>query len=48
MRRSGPLGQDAASALGSIDIFVSNAGIIEWEPITKITLECWNRILPSI
>ena len=31
--------------LGSIDIFVSNAGIIEWEPITKITLECWNRIL---
>jgi NAD(P)-dependent dehydrogenase (short-subunit alcohol dehydrogenase family) len=31
--------------LGSVDIFVSNAGIIEWEPITKITLECWNRIL---
>jgi len=31
--------------LGSIDIFVSNAGIIEWEPITKITLDCWNRIL---
>lgn len=31
--------------LGSIDIFVSNAGIIEWEPITKITLDCWDRIL---
>ena len=31
--------------LGCIDIFVSNAGIIEWEPVTKITLECWNRIL---
>jgi NAD(P)-dependent dehydrogenase (short-subunit alcohol dehydrogenase family) len=31
--------------LGDIEIFVSNAGIIEWEPITKITLECWNRII---
>ncbi len=31
--------------LGTIDIFVSNAGIIEWEPITKITVDCWNRIL---
>lgn len=37
--------EDAIRALGCIDIFVSNAGIIEWEPITKITLECWNRIL---
>ena len=37
--------QDAIHALGAIDIFVSNAGIIEWEPITKITMECWNRIL---
>jgi NAD(P)-dependent dehydrogenase (short-subunit alcohol dehydrogenase family) len=37
--------QAAISALGSIDIFVSNAGIIKWEPVTKITLECWNRIL---
>ncbi len=37
--------QDAISELGGIDIFVSNAGIIEWEPITKITLDCWNRIL---
>jgi NAD(P)-dependent dehydrogenase (short-subunit alcohol dehydrogenase family) len=37
--------QTAISELGGIDIFVSNAGIIEWEPITKITLECWNRIL---
>jgi NAD(P)-dependent dehydrogenase (short-subunit alcohol dehydrogenase family) len=37
--------QAAIRDLGSIDIFVSNAGIIEWEPITKITLECWNRIL---
>jgi NAD(P)-dependent dehydrogenase (short-subunit alcohol dehydrogenase family) len=35
----------AIRELGSLDIFVSNAGIIEWEPITKITLECWNRIL---
>jgi 3-oxoacyl-[acyl-carrier protein] reductase len=37
--------QASISQLGPIDIFVSNAGIIEWEPITKITLECWNRIL---
>src|SRR3972149_979083 len=37
--------QDAISELGCIDIFVSNAGIIEWEPVTKITLECWNRVL---
>lgn len=37
--------RDAIRELGCIDIFVSNAGIIEWEPITKITLECWNRIL---
>ena len=37
--------QDAINELGGIDIFVSNAGIVEWEPITKITLECWNRIL---
>ncbi len=37
--------QDAIRELGCIDIFVSNAGIIEWEPITKITLECWNKIL---
>lgn len=37
--------QDAIRELGCIDIFVSNAGIIEWEPVTKITLECWNRII---
>jgi len=37
--------QAAIGELGSVDIFVSNAGIIEWEPVTKITLECWNRIL---
>ena len=37
--------QYAIAALGHIDIFVSNAGIIEWQPITKITLESWNRIL---
>src|SRR6185436_20330591 len=37
--------QAAVVELGSVEIFVSNAGIIEWEPITKITLECWNRIL---
>lgn len=36
---------EAINALDHIDIFVSNAGIIEWEPITKITLEVWNRIL---
>ena len=35
----------AIEALGGIDIFVSNAGIIEWEPITQITLESWNRVL---
>ena len=37
--------QAAIDELGSVDIFVSNAGVIEWEPITKMTLECWNRIL---
>ena len=37
--------QAAIDELGCIDIFVSNAGMIEWEPVTKITLECWNRIL---
>jgi NAD(P)-dependent dehydrogenase (short-subunit alcohol dehydrogenase family) len=37
--------QTALAELGPLDIFVSNAGIIEWEPVTKITLECWNRIL---
>ena len=37
--------QAAIAELGRIDIFVSNAGIIEWQPVTKITLECWNRIL---
>jgi NAD(P)-dependent dehydrogenase (short-subunit alcohol dehydrogenase family) len=37
--------QQAVRELGSIDIFVSNAGIIEWQPITKITLDVWNRIL---
>ncbi len=37
--------QAAIRTLGRIDVFVSNAGIIEWEPVTKITLECWNRIL---
>jgi NAD(P)-dependent dehydrogenase (short-subunit alcohol dehydrogenase family) len=37
--------QAAITELSCIDIFVSNAGIIEWEPVTKITLDCWNRIL---
>jgi glucose 1-dehydrogenase len=37
--------QAAVAELGWIDIFVSNAGMIEWEPVTKITLACWNRIL---
>ena len=37
--------QEVIHKLGWIDIFVSNAGIIEWEPVTKITLECWNRII---
>jgi glucose 1-dehydrogenase len=37
--------QEAIRSLGSIDIFVSNAGIIEWEPVTRITLECWNKII---
>jgi NAD(P)-dependent dehydrogenase (short-subunit alcohol dehydrogenase family) len=37
--------QAAIDELGGLDIFISNAGIIDYEPITKITLECWNRIL---
>jgi len=35
----------AIAELEHIDIFVSNAGTIEWEPVTKITLRSWNRIL---
>jgi glucose 1-dehydrogenase len=37
--------REAIQALGHIDILVSNAGIIEWEPVTKITLDSWNRII---
>jgi NAD(P)-dependent dehydrogenase (short-subunit alcohol dehydrogenase family) len=37
--------QDAIQALGGFDILVSNAGMIEWEPFTKIMLDGWNRIL---
>lgn len=37
--------RDTIKEMGAIDIFISNAGIIEWEPITKITLECWNKII---
>jgi len=37
--------QNTIDEFGCIDIFVSNAGIIEWQPITKITLECWNKII---
>jgi NAD(P)-dependent dehydrogenase (short-subunit alcohol dehydrogenase family) len=37
--------QAAITTFGRLDIFVSNAGIIEWEPVTKITLDSWNRIL---
>jgi NAD(P)-dependent dehydrogenase (short-subunit alcohol dehydrogenase family) len=36
---------DSVQALGSVDIFVSNAGIIEWEPVTRITLDSWSRVL---
>lgn len=36
---------DSVRALGSVDIFVSNAGIIEWEPVTRITLDSWNRVV---
>lgn len=37
--------QAAIAEMGGLDVFVNNAGVIEWEPITKITLACWNRIL---
>jgi glucose 1-dehydrogenase len=37
--------QAAIRELGHIDILVSNAGIIEWEPVTRLTLESWNRII---
>jgi NAD(P)-dependent dehydrogenase (short-subunit alcohol dehydrogenase family) len=36
---------DSVQELGSVDIFVSNAGIIEWEPVTRITLDSWNRVV---
>ncbi len=35
----------AIRELGRLDILVSNAGIIEWEPVTQITLACWNKII---
>ncbi len=35
----------AIREFGRLDILISNAGIIEWEPVTKITLACWNKIL---
>jgi NAD(P)-dependent dehydrogenase (short-subunit alcohol dehydrogenase family) len=37
--------ESAIRELGRIDILVSNAGIIDWEPVTRITLECWNKII---
>jgi NAD(P)-dependent dehydrogenase (short-subunit alcohol dehydrogenase family) len=37
--------RSAIRELGHIDILVSNAGIIDWEPVTRITLDTWNRII---
>jgi glucose 1-dehydrogenase len=39
--------QKAVDAFGAIDIFVNVAGIISYEPITKITLKEWHRILDT-
>jgi hypothetical protein len=40
------MGSRCHSHLGQIHVFVSNAGLIEWEPITKITLNA-EQTLPS-
>lgn len=39
--------QKAIDVFGKIDIFVNVAGIISYEPVTKITLKEWNRILDT-
>lgn len=35
------------NAYGTIDIFINVAGIISYEPVTKITLKEWHRILDT-
>lgn len=30
---------------GRIDVLVNNAGIIEYDPLDKLTLEAWNRVI---
>ena len=37
----------AIDAFGRIDVFVNVAGILGYEPVTKITLDEWNRILDT-
>lgn len=39
--------QTTVDAYGKIDVFVNVAGVLGYEPVTKITLEEWNRILET-
>jgi len=39
--------KEAVGAFGAIDIFVNVAGVIGYEPVTKITLGEWGRILDT-
>jgi len=38
---------ETASAFGRIDAIVSNAGIMHREPLSKTTLEDWNRVIAT-
>jgi len=39
------MAKDARGALGTVDILVNNAGVARSEPIKRLTLDEWNRIM---